>query len=579
MKHRIINAGLAGTLMAGLGLAVGGCASGGSDAGVVNAAAVGEYGAARQRLYSRSLGAQRGASNDNLLDRVRLLVVDLADGQPKAAEENANQIYEVLRTQGINADKTVASVVFGEGVRFWKGEPFEQALAYTYVAMQKAMIGDWGNCRAAAEGSLFLLRDFGENTSGRRLSQEDLAERAAREGDGYLESYQTRDSDFALGYFLSGVGSLAVGDEQGAGERLAQAVALQPDLADAVEALQSGRANTIFVVDFGLAPTKVATGRSGAISAYEYNTWADSAPLRVMVDGRSAGAFPIAADVNAMSADHSWRNLEDVRVAKAIIGQGLIVGGAVVAGTSDDQDTQLVGLAMILAGLAASATSSADTRHNELLPQRVYVAAVNIDQVDSRVRLDVRGRESSPLTLLGVDPPTDGGFQLRYVRMNAPGAAPAWATSGDVFYRSDSYDGPVAAIGRGSGSGKGDHAPASDGLADLPYIFGGQDLSTPTHAALARYQSAGYLTNYTLNDLTNLYNEEGITRATEDQMGMAGRHILEGGSSLVAPLAGTSGFARLFQTPHAPYRPRSEALRQAVRAERERLDAMGLGSP
>ena len=315
--------GLCAAVLAGAAGALAlGCASSGPDRSLVSAAAVGEYGAARARLMGNGLGREGGRANDNLLDRVRLLLVDLADGQPRAAEENANQIFEVLRTQGINADRTVASVVFGEGVRFWKGEPFEQALAYTYVAMQKAMIGDWGNCRAAAEGSLFLLRDFGENERGRRLSQQELAERAARSGEGYLESYRTRDSDFALGYILSGLGSLAIGDEQGAGERLAEAVALNPDLADAVEAIQSGRANTVFVVDFGLAPTKIATGPQGAISAYEYNTWSDTSPLRITVDGGAPASFPVVADVNQMSSDHSWRNLEDVRVAKAIIGQG-----------------------------------------------------------------------------------------------------------------------------------------------------------------------------------------------------------------------------------------------------------------
>ena len=154
---------------------------------LVHAAAVGEYGAARDRLVARGSLTTGRETTSNLLDRVRLLVVDLADGQAAAAEENANAVYEILRTQGINADRTVASVVLGDGVRYWKGEPFEQALAFTYVALQKAMIGDWGNARAAAEGSLFLLRDFGENASGRRRSE---TERAASCGEQYLDSYR-----------------------------------------------------------------------------------------------------------------------------------------------------------------------------------------------------------------------------------------------------------------------------------------------------------------------------------------------------------------------------------------------------
>ncbi|MCA9273405.1 MAG: hypothetical protein KDA31_10190 [Phycisphaerales bacterium] len=535
--------------------------------------AVGEYGAARSRLYGAGVSAENTRGNNSLLDRVRLLQVDLADGQARAAEVNANRVYEVLRTQGINADRTVASVVFGEGVRYWKGEPFEQALAYTYIAVQKAMIGDWGNARAAAEGSLFLLRDFGENERGRRLSQRELAERAARAGDRYLESYEVRDSDFALGYFLSGVASLAIGDQTGASERLAEAVALRPDLADAVEALHRGEANTILIVDYGLAPTKIATGPSGAISDYSVNTWSDQSAMRVTVDGREAGRFPIAADVNAMAADHSWRNLEDVRVAKAIIGQGLVATGAVVAATADDDQAQLVGLGLILAGLATSATASADTRHNELLPQRVYVAAVGVTEPDSTVRIEAGGRESASMTLLGVDPPSGERFQLRYVRMNAPGAMARWASSKQVYYRSDSYDGALASLDSGASSGG---APSGgEALGDLPYILGGQDVSTPTHEALARYQAAGYLRGYTLNDLTNLYREERITLTTEEQGGAAARHILEGGSSLVAPLAGTAGFARLFQTPHPVYRARSELVRRVAREQRALLEPYG----
>lgn len=257
-----------------------------------------------------------------------------------------------------------------------------------------------------------------------------------------------------------------------------------------------------------------------------------------------------------------------------MIGQGLVATGAVVAATADDDQAQLVGLGLILAGLATSATASADTRHNELLPQRVYVAAVDVAEPDSAVRIEAGGRESASMTLLGVDPPSGERFQLRYVRMNAPGALPRWASSKQVYYRSDSYDGALALLDSGGSSGGYGEGSSWDAepLGDLPYILGGQDVSTPTHEALARYQAAGYLRGFTLSDLMNLYREERITLTTEEQGGAAARHILEGGSSLVAPLAGTAGFARLFQTPHPAYRARSELVRRVAGEQRAVLD-------
>jgi hypothetical protein len=70
-------------------------------------------------------------------------------------------------------------------------------------------------------------------------------------------------------------------------------------------------------------------------------------------------------------------------------------------------------------------------------------------------------------------------------------------------------------------------------------------------------------------DLENLYREEGIALTVEDQQGRSRKHILEGGDSLVAPLPGTAGFARLFDQMHPPYQPRSQAVQDLVRQTQE----------
>src|SRR6185295_15400355 len=104
-------------------LALAGCASERIDDRAASALANANYGAARVRLQ-KDLTDNR-SDRDYILSRERLLIATLADGQPAAAEEISNQTFQLLRTQGLNADRTVASVVLTEGVKIWKGEPFE----------------------------------------------------------------------------------------------------------------------------------------------------------------------------------------------------------------------------------------------------------------------------------------------------------------------------------------------------------------------------------------------------------------------------------------------------------------------
>jgi hypothetical protein len=205
------------------------------------------------------------------------------------------------------------------------------------------------------------------------------------------------------------------------------------------------------------------------------------------------------------------------------------------------------------------ATSQADTRHLELLPQRTYIVPVNITSRGSVVTLQVQGDPGSRMVLAAVSPPEDGErLQLRYVRLsNGRGGAPAWATSGRIVYANDATEERVAGDG-------------------LPFILGGRCVRTPSAETMARYHGAGNLTNMTASDLENLYREEGITLRWEDNVGRSRKHILEGGDTLVAPEAGTAGYARLFGQEHPAYRPRSKAVRELAE---QIAAARGAGPP
>ncbi len=527
------------------------------------ALARGDY--ARPRTEIQQHMQPKRSDRAYLLDRMRVGVLTLADGYPESAQTIFESVYDVLRTQGINRDKTVASVVLNEDVKVWKGEPFEQALAMSYYAMTQAELGSWDNTRAAANSSLFALRDFGEDEDGKRIDTYEIArraveyERAIEAGDSPEEAlkkanyidhgYAVRDSDFTLGYLLAGIANQQLGRLDEADDHFLRVLELNEDLDRLVQALRDNQYNTILVVSHGLGPRKEGYGPDNALARFAPRFASDNSKLRVRIgSGPQSRMYPVVTDVNTMAGDHMWNNMEDVRSAKSTIGTVMLVGGLIAtdygASNSGNDDAVIIGLSAMLAGAALKAGAHVDTRFCDVMPQRFYVVPLYLSDPNQAITLDVEGRSSSKLVLTGLGPPgpmSIGKAQLRYVRLvsnrsNAP--PPAWATSGRVYYGN----------------------PYTPEHTKTPYILGGNDVSPPTQRVLDRYHRMGELTGLTLADLNELYRSEGITFSTEDQHGYADRHLLEGGRSLVAPLPGTTGFARLFGQVHPAYEPRSDRV-------------------
>ncbi|MDX2115789.1 MAG: hypothetical protein SFZ24_09275 [Planctomycetota bacterium] len=551
-----------GAAAAALGLLVSGCSSGPDE----RLRVLMDRGRYAQVAARAAQSAPRDRSDrEYMLSRMRLALALLADGRPRAAEPVVTGVFDVLRTQGINDDKTVAATVLGEGgVLFYKGEPFEQALMFHYIGVQKALLGEWDNARASFQSSLFLLKDFGENERGERRTTEDIAEEAyrrERSGDGSYEGYLEKgytpvETDFALGYFMSGVANLALaqGDparEDEARDNFREAFELVPELKAVADALVERRANALFVVDFGPGPEKVRYGPDGALARFEPRLRDDTRAVSVTLRPEGGAEVAKALNVNAMAADHMWNNFEDVRQAKSSVGNALLLAGAFTAASGRNDSfgpAQIVGLSLVGAGLFSKLTAGADTRHCELFPQRVYVAAVQIPPPAAEATVSVG---ATRLVLPGVPAPeSDQALSLRYIRVPMAVEAERWARAGRVAYANDSYAGRVP----------GD---------DLPYILGGRCVRRPSDETLRRYQSSGNLLDMTVNDLAELYRLEGIV-PRDPPMPDEGLHLLEGGTSLDAPIAGSAGFARVFCQDHRPYEPRSREVAELSARLRER---------
>lgn len=508
--------------------ALAGCAGGQPHDDLGPLIDAGQWGRARS-LLNHTLEDHPDNTQSEILDLMHLQAVDLADGLGPPSEVVANRLFELLRTRGVNANTKLAATVLHEGVRVFKGEPFEQAYAYQTIAMQKGTQADWGNVRAAALASLDLLDEF----DAMRAQHTHI-----HRGDQPRYEYAIQQADFPLAYFMAAAANRALGRPDEARDYARHAADLRPELRPVARQIVDSPMNMLLVVEAGRGPIKIAQGTD---KTFRWRTPSDHMPLTVAINDHPARSYPIAADLNRLAGVYVWDALRSIRGAKQTLGEGLVIGGAVVATQSDDDETQLAGLAMILAGLVTQASAAPDLRQVQTLPQRVYLVPIRIEQPGTRITLAIRDHPGSTMILPAVDPLPAGTMQLAVVRLVDSRLSPVWADSGTIVYTNDAHR-------------------AAQPVRSLPYILGGFDVRTPTHAVLADYQAAGYLKGMTLADLQELYRAEGIKRSLETAGGRMGLHILEGGTWLFTPDPASAGYARLFSSLHRPYRPRSRQV-------------------
>lgn len=401
---------------------------------------VGDFAGARD-LVEAQIEDDRG-DRRYMLDRMRAGVLNLDAGDVRRSERWFAEVYDVLRTQGINDDKTVRSVVLTEGVKVWKGEPFEQAMALIYYGFVQASQGSWDNARAAAGNALFYLRDF-DQTDGsdasdeRTIDTEEIARRAAAyeakrrsgspgdgafaSGDEYLDSgYVAEENNFTMAYLLHGIASQQLGRDAEASDYFNRVVRLSPGHRPMVDRLRAGDYNTIVVVADGLGPRKIATGPGGALSRYQ-RIDTTPGPARLSVVGQSPVDLPAITDLNAMALDHRWNNLEDVRIAKNVIGDVLVAGGLIVVaqGIGDDSiEAAAIGAGIAALGLLFKRTSKANTDYADVFPHRLFVAAMTIAEPDTDVTIDLPAVwPPGGAILRSLDPPSTNQAAFHYVRI------------------------------------------------------------------------------------------------------------------------------------------------------------------
>jgi len=378
--------------------------------------------------YLRPLAENR-KSEDVVLNNMRLGLAALAGGDLHEAQRALMTAYEYLRSGGVNTeDRTVAATWVNEGVLVWKGEPFEQAMSYYYVSALFMLQGDWENGRAAAQNSLFALRDFGE-VKGRTPTMQDIAEEAKRrersgQGDYLEDGYDVIHSEFALGYLLVAMNYQYMGDGATARRIYDYVRQLRSDLEPLADTLQSGSYDALLLVDVGRGPAKVRYGPDGAMVRFDPDGRRHpSLRVNASVDGERvghAGHQPVV-DLWVLSQYPKWWSLESMRKAKSAIGTALMVGGATAASIGSrkrSKEAALAGAGAMIAGALLKASAQADIRQNEFLPRSVFIVPLMLGPNEHNVRIDVAGGGSTSGIWTGLRGGRVGSPAVYYLRLH-----------------------------------------------------------------------------------------------------------------------------------------------------------------
>ena len=295
-----------------------------------------------------------------VLNNVRLGSTALAQYDLDAAEKAFLRAYEVQNSVGVNTGgRSLGATLVDEGVRIWKGEPFERAMTNFYLGVVYYMEHDYNNARAAFENAEFKLRDY---------------------GDAKADNYKEVDSNFALGLLMLAKCQQRVGREDDARKTFDRVAKLRPELKGLADFDWNNRSNVLLIVDYGYGPQK-ETAFDGSIVGFGPKPQ-QAGPIpspAVTVDGRPMGLGGLAVppvDLLALAQDRKWQSIDTIRVVKSAVGTGLMAGG-LYEGTRHGGSGELA-LGLFAAGLLMKATSQGDVRQWEMLPRTVFVLPLHV---------------------------------------------------------------------------------------------------------------------------------------------------------------------------------------------------------
>ncbi len=361
----------------------------------------GQYGPAAQELAPLI----HKPNKNYVLNNCRYGSCALAAGQLDNAQAAFLRAYRVMDSVNTNTgSRVLGAVVVYEGVKVWKGQPFERAMAHYYLGLIFLIKGEYENARAAFANSLFKLRKYANPNAKLPPGQQ----------------YARVDSNFVLGYFGLGVCYMKLGHPKLAAANFERAEQLDPYIAPVVKKMYEPGINGLIFVDFGQGPRRRHAGWYGEQTVFTPTPWQAEPipPVYAWDNGHPITGIAQSnmVDTLALAQDKRWLTMDTIREAKAVIGTGLMVGGvaAMQNGAYNNNSTEaLAGLGAAGLGALFAASSHADTRYWEMLPRTVYVIPVKLPAGNSSIQVSAGGVSCPPFTVNN----SDNTLRVFYVRL------------------------------------------------------------------------------------------------------------------------------------------------------------------
>lgn len=293
--------------------------------------------------------------------------------------------------------KKARSMWSSEGVKDFKGEPYERAMTYYYRGLLFMADGDYENARAS-----FRSAEYQDTIS----------------------NDETYAGDFGLMSLLAGWASTCAGDPGMASDLYQRAATQQP------EGLKPPPADhtTLLLVESGMSPVKTAAGGYGEALKLQPG---DNPFVAAVANDRE---LPVLGNLGWQASTLGGRQIDVILNGKASFRKGAdTVGGIGIEGASYAGSAAIggvllvVGVATVL--ISSAAKARADTRHWDNLPDRIYGDFLKPGASDALAIAEKSGdgeRYAIPKPVLDA---TAGRCRVLLYRTREPGTLRAQAVS------------------------------------------------------------------------------------------------------------------------------------------------------